>query len=315
MVDENIVKYIKEGKRRGFSASLLKQKLAQGGFDKREVDKAMMMMSGKSNLPKQRIIKPKEFPGSEHSGSRWMKVAGICGMILFSLGLLAFIISFFAQIFPVGLQELSLGGGPDIDSDRLGPTLLIISGIIMLVLITLATIYWTGFIKMGKHVKSKLLKVSALLNIIFMFLVIIGSISLILYVVNLITGSSEGDISGLLGAIQTMLLILRVVLLLMLGGGISVLLFSIAMLRVKDIKFSKLAGGFYVFVAVYGLMLAAWFNLQLFSPGLVLNATGFLLNFGLFIAHPAVGIVTNIIGLAAIFFGSLSLFDASGKYE
>jgi len=311
MVDENIVKYIKEGKRRGFSVNLLKQKLAQGGFDKREVDKAMAMMDGGTNLPKQRVMKPKDFPGTENSGSRWMKVAGICGMILFSLGLLGFIISFFAQIFPVGFQELLIGGASSVDSEKFAASFLIIGGIILLVLLTLVTIYWTGFIKMGKSIKSKLLKVSAWLIIIFMFAVIIGFISLILYIYSLSKSSSP----DLLGALQTMLLILRITLLAALGGGISLFLFSIAMLKVKEIKFAKIAGGFYVLVAIYGLMFVGLYNFLLFFPEFLLSAIGFLLKLGLFVAHPAVRIATNVIGLAAIFFGSLSLFDASKKYE
>jgi hypothetical protein len=41
MVNPEIVKYLQEGKARGFSVQLLKQKLLEGGFDGREVDEAI----------------------------------------------------------------------------------------------------------------------------------------------------------------------------------------------------------------------------------------------------------------------------------
>jgi len=44
MVNQNIVKYLKEGVRRGFKIPLLRQKLLEGGFKKKNIDEAVMFV-------------------------------------------------------------------------------------------------------------------------------------------------------------------------------------------------------------------------------------------------------------------------------
>ncbi len=44
MVNQEIVTYLKEGKKRGFSEDVLKKKLLDGGFDAKEVDDAIRLM-------------------------------------------------------------------------------------------------------------------------------------------------------------------------------------------------------------------------------------------------------------------------------
>ncbi|MBU0907175.1 MAG: hypothetical protein KKD18_01390 [Nanoarchaeota archaeon] len=57
MVNQDIVKYLEEGKKRGFSIQLLKKKLLEGGFQERDIDEAISAMAipadqsaGKINL-------------------------------------------------------------------------------------------------------------------------------------------------------------------------------------------------------------------------------------------------------------------------
>ena len=44
MVNQEIVTYLKEGKKRGFSEDVLKKKLLDGGFNAKEIDEATKLM-------------------------------------------------------------------------------------------------------------------------------------------------------------------------------------------------------------------------------------------------------------------------------
>ena len=46
MMDQEIAKYLREGKKRGFSDDILKKKLIDGGFNVKEVSEAMQSMEG-----------------------------------------------------------------------------------------------------------------------------------------------------------------------------------------------------------------------------------------------------------------------------
>ena len=52
MVNQGLVNYLKEGKRRGFTVARLKQELVKGGFSSREIDDAINSVSGETIKPK-----------------------------------------------------------------------------------------------------------------------------------------------------------------------------------------------------------------------------------------------------------------------
>lgn len=55
MVNQDIVNYLEEGKRRGFSVQLLKKKLVEGGFQEKDIDEAIAAMSAPMNKPSDKI--------------------------------------------------------------------------------------------------------------------------------------------------------------------------------------------------------------------------------------------------------------------
>lgn len=53
MANQDVVNYLKEGKKRGFGLDILKQKLIEGGFSEKDVDEAVNELEKKElpNLP------------------------------------------------------------------------------------------------------------------------------------------------------------------------------------------------------------------------------------------------------------------------
>mgnify|MGYP001558107274 CR=1 FL=1 len=92
MVNQSIVNYLSEGKRRGFAVNLLKQKLLEGGFNHAEVNEAIAIVESKIIPPQisnSRYGEPVNFKVS--SGIKWMKIAGIIGFVFATLTLLSII--------------------------------------------------------------------------------------------------------------------------------------------------------------------------------------------------------------------------------
>ncbi len=126
MVNQEIVKWLVEAKRRGFSTPLLRKKLLESGFPEKDVDDAIAMIE-KPSMPQQNIPKkidlfdksyqstptlgqgtqerkPFSYPTQSafgqkapaeqnietalhRGGGRWMKIAGIMGIILLVINL------------------------------------------------------------------------------------------------------------------------------------------------------------------------------------------------------------------------------------
>ena len=67
MVNKDVVNYLKEGKKRGFSFQLLKQKLLEGGFEDKEISEAIAELNGiesanLQNAPVQQLAQQKVTP-------------------------------------------------------------------------------------------------------------------------------------------------------------------------------------------------------------------------------------------------------------
>jgi len=316
-VDKNIAKYIREGKRRGFSVNLLRRKLLEGGFNEKDINQALGSLKGAKidhvggpmpKLPKQRVLSSKDLDGRESTGSRVMRRAGISGMILFFLGLLGFIASLLTVIPFLfsdggstisGFQEVF-----DFGSSGSGLSLIlpIISVLLFLVTSILWLLFWTGFVGMGKRTKSKNLELSAKLIIVF------GGLSILSYLAIFVVGLSASGV-------QIISIIMKVAALFLLFSVISLIYFSIYLIKEKSIKYARLSGILFLVVSFFASIAALFYGLLLFFPDLILSLTGVLLSFALVLANPATGLFISITVLAAILFGSLSLFNASKEFE
>src|SRR3989344_1612487 len=109
MVNADILNYLKEGKKRGFTLNILKQKLIEGGFDEKDVNEATMELqkseftqpsqptlpsmnssfSQTSSLTNQTASQTNNRQPMSSKGAAWLKISGILG-----IALLAFITIF-----------------------------------------------------------------------------------------------------------------------------------------------------------------------------------------------------------------------------
>jgi len=60
MVNEDIVKYLKEGKKRGIALAALKKKLSVGGFDPKDIEEAANSLGGKAKVVASKTVKKVE---------------------------------------------------------------------------------------------------------------------------------------------------------------------------------------------------------------------------------------------------------------
>jgi len=323
MVNDVILKYFKDNRVK-HSVEDLKKGALKGGYLEKDIDEAIALSVSKVDTPK---IKSESVgavvsgDGGKVSGKKYMKFAGILGIVFLVLGVLNFIVGFFGvELFATSSTIMS-----------------VIMIVVAFVLIVLVCYYFYGFIKMGKVVESKLLRVSAMMNIILIitiFVLAVVSIVWTIFVTTMMsnglsgatsefdaiadsTGTMTGNaIAGGLGMTMSgwFFLVLGIFFLFILFVFLARLLFSIALIKVgKTIKFARIAG-------ILGLVLLA---VAIISYGFqIYMAMNFFSLAGTFLANLWfldflfwVGIAVSIVGFVMLLLESLALFDASKKFE
>lgn len=307
MVNQDIVNYLREGIKRGFSVGLLRQKLLEGGFQERDVSDAINSMSAAAspksvmvnNKPSENkpLIKKEEKPVVTDSEGKkkikWMKVGAWCGvgLIVFSF-IYSLLISFFSE--SIGTNLL----------------LLVVMGVISL---ALSFVYYYGFIQLGNRSQDKLLKISAIIMIVTIFLIPVAMYLLSNAITSLSTdgGSGGGLAIAAMGLVGLLLLV-------------SQIMFSIGLIKVgKDVRFSKGAGFLNL---IFGILLFVITLIFIFSIGTITNlvidsVSGGAISEGL--AGAGVVLVILALGtllaflmkLIAMILEIFTLFEASNRFE
>lgn len=315
MIDQGVVNFIKEGKRRGFSVNLLKQKLLERGFNERDVDEAIKVTeiagSVTVNNKKPQAIGPQKTIDSSFqtnkqsfSGTRWMKIASWCGVLLL---IFSFLFSFFNSFFPSFFENI------------------LISAIILVIFGVLIFFYYFGFVKLGKSSDSKLLRIAAIMIIALLLAGIVSLIVLYLTIASAIDSLIVGT-SGLnLGAAAiTVLVILALIILLCI---VSHVLFAIGLIKAgKKVRFAKAAGVLNIIAIIFfgliilGVVAFAMSSLQTIMESVVTgsgeNALDLIASAGMIFLVLLLGaIVASLLKLSAFILEILALFNGSKNFE
>ncbi|MBU0466668.1 MAG: hypothetical protein KJ600_02375 [Nanoarchaeota archaeon] len=317
MVNEKVVNYLVEGKKKGFSIQLLKKKLLEGGFNENDVDEAIAVVEKKQVVqqplqspalqtakPQQGVNSISQSVGINKAGAggiKWIKIAGIVGIVLLILNIFLTTLNFAAKSFVNSLLANQ-----------------IIFLIFLVVFILLFFFYYFGFVKVGKFVGEKFLKLGAWFIIIFMFLCIV---LIIVAGIVVFPQAVSASVDGSLESFKTVFLILGVssVILWMLVV-IGYLLFSIGLIKAgRQVRFAKVAGilNICVFVAgiafIVGMIILIYSLLNAFSVGMGVIALSGIETVASLAVYSAIGIY--VLWMVSSVFGILALFDASKKFE
>ena len=297
MVNDVVMTYIEKNERK-FPMKDILAKILSKGYSKEDFDEALDVLKKKEIvLDKDVELKQKvgfrEPVSRKKGGLKWMKIAGIIGMVFFVLMFLNFVLGVL-----VGVDvSNSIGGW-------------IMLGLLA-VLIVLTCFYFYGFIRMGKSVDSKLLRGAAIMNIVSVLLFVALMVFMIIITWMMFSTISSGlsDGVGFGGNFETwayLFYLFGVVTLV--SVFVSRVLFSISLIRVrKKVGFLLIAGVLGLIVAVLLLVL---YGISIY---LAMNPFGFLVSIDSFIEYLAMGF--GVLSMIMILFESLSLFNSSKKFE
>lgn len=235
----------------------------------------------------------------------WMKIAGIFGFIIL-----------FILILQIVYNALSSAG------ISLG---FLENGIFMISLTSINflsfLLFYFGFVKLGKYAGSKLLKVSALMIIIFEFVFIALVVVLWLVVAKTISGGVRGisgmaigDFGGVSGAslgggLSLIWIILPLILFLIIA--VTYILFSIGLIKISDnVRFAKISGVLNLVSIIIGILVFGGLILiSILNPSFIISLDS---NMWLLII---VSGLLSLLGLLTILFESLCLLNASNQFD
>jgi hypothetical protein len=241
--------------------------------------------------------------GGRAGGMMWMRFAGILGIVFLVLGIAGFVMSFFTM--------------PKISGSVAVWSVIIIS----FVLFVLFEFYLFGFFKMGQKANSKMLRVSSLIYIISLIAFLLIAVLSVFYLIDFVEtgpasliGSPNFGPSGM-----PSLFTWQVVFILGLLGFWFLVrgLFSLSLLFVRlKVKFSLAAAtlgiiftlvlfgtwGYVIYLLANPIKIIMMLVELLFNPG--------ALSFYVWLFR---GVF--VLGLVVLLFETLSLFNASKKFE
>ncbi|MAH45703.1 hypothetical protein CMI37_07725 [Candidatus Pacearchaeota archaeon] len=356
MVNKVVLNYLKKYKGK-YDILDLKKKLLASGYPKKDVQEAVRLVTlkevpevvdkKKAGVKKQAFVRKerdvikkdegavrKEMPlrkevvegkrqavksGVPRRGFKWMKLAGILGLVLLVLSLVSVVLSLVSVDIPVDNAIVSI----------------IISVVFFLVVL----FFFFGFVKLGKHTSCKLLKFSSW---VLFGLIILGFILMIVSIVLSFTSMNSAVLAGLTGravdvnmmggmegtdgfggldissldlGIDSLFSATGIIALVIFVFIIVVLfLFYISLLKIREqVKFAKISGILGLVLMIGSVLLFGGFLVMIF-----LNPLGILaiiLNPMYSMILMIVSLVFGVVSLALLLFKSLMLFNASKKFE
>lgn len=351
MVYQDIVKYLEEGKRRGFSIQLLKRKLLEGGFSEKEIDDAIAAMDVPAFADKPQFKQPSEekMPvtqmqqfrqgsgnqeglGSSDSKPRTFaqplqgiqqkqemplaekkieRVKGGEGKWMMIGGVLGIIL----VVLMLGGIVLNFLAAYFLMNLLEGNSLTTL--IISIVLVLVYSLYSFAFVRLGKNTNQRMLVMGSWFSIIPVILYLILGVVAGLFVYEQAINFFNG--SGSEGSYQIMFMILAILwVVALLLHVIGIILTAIGMLKIgKDVKLMNVSGLINIVVFVCGLGFLAGIIIFVYS---VLNAFSIATSGTLAILDDANIAIYSLIGFMAIksigiIFEVIGLFNASKKFE
>lgn len=315
MVNYDIVRYLEEGSQSGFGLELLKNKLLESGFSEEDVNAAVEEINRK-RLNANVSSFNTQTSNKNYSGVVIMKVAAIVGIVL---ALYSLIIIILALIPSLSLSLIKL----------ISQNLNVYLFISFILLIT----FYLGFVYLGRNLESRLLMTCSFVIIIF----IVFGLGLAFYgflKANEDRGLYAGDLSGFAVSqfgendlsrfgfedyeVQVQdssegRAIFYIVVGILLVFLINYILFSVALIRIKDVRFVRVAGIFnLVLISACIILYSYLIYILLTNPFSMLFLLGYLISNPWLITTIRVGI--GFLGLLSLLFGSLALFSAAKKF-
>jgi len=327
MVNDVVLSYIEKHKGE-FPMKDIRAKILSRGYSKEDVDEAVKVLGQKKEVVLEKGVNPKKNivlreSGGRKKGFKWMKMAGVIGLVFFVLAFVSFVL---------GLFEISVSSVVISAYVMIG---------IMIVLLVMLFFYFYGFLRMGRSVDSKLLRVASVMNIIMIVLIVISIVVMTVIMGILLRGMIDSVPVGLSGGFDdfgniavTMptgnvvggsvfpwwaILVIVLYIGFIIFSILARLLFSIALVRVrKKVGFSLLAGIFGLAALVLGLVSV---GMSFYYVYYISNVVGALVN--PFVSSPLwmvytivwSGIIASVSGVVALLFESLSLLSGSKKFE
>ncbi len=332
MTNEEVIKYLMDGQKRGYAFEMLKRNLLNGGFSENEINEALIAANQRKELERglmtNKDISPELGQGlmtnkntsplkdshERYYGVKWMKVAGIMGIIF-----LIMIVIFYLGIYIPKILEM----WASINATKTANI------IIMVVLLCMNFLFFFGFFRLGKFSESGIVKASSLGIIIFLFLGVVGSILVGMFLSeeskNMVPSlapesdftssfNGSGGASFASNINSEIKLVYVLILAYLLLNVIFFGLLGIGLIKLKDdLKLPAASGiiflistGFGLSIFVYGIYLAILIysnspNIsELFRVTLVMGISLYVFIFNT---------------LYLLLFGSLTMFEASKKYE
>jgi len=284
---EDIVNWLKEGQKRGYTLDMLRDRLLERNIDAGLINAAVREISSEK-----KILRPDISPGFKKMGkTRWMRVAAIIGLIFFILGILGEISGFIFGEQAAGVSYQLTGAWS------------IVGILIMLVVIVLIELYLFGFVKMGQRTESRALTFSSWTMIIlvplFIIVTIVGGI---LTIAALRTGFNTFSyvMVGLIGLLLILGLIMKFV-------------FSLGLIKAGGrVKFAKAAGIFGVIAVILSVISIGFAIYFVMNPSVFL---AFVFSESMPMVNLVYQIVTYLVMDFVFLFEILALFDASKKFE
>lgn len=244
MVNQTLVNYLKEYSAK-YPLDSLKQKIISSGYSEKDFDEAVSSL----NLS----------PAPENKKIKWMKIAGISGIIP------ALIIAVFLILSLIGTNNL------------------IYQLALLAVLILSYFLFIFGFVVLGRKTQSKLLIFSSWSQIVMLALIIIGAIAsffmLKTFLLGIFSGAPLTDMSSLMAQLSSKIIIFAIVLGIFALFAIinQILFYSGLIIAGRQIKFAKLAGIFGLILLVSSAVPFLFKNLEVLSllPS-ILSLLGFI---------------------------------------
>jgi hypothetical protein len=309
MVNEVVLNYLKENLGK-YSQQDLKNKILSGGYSEGEYNEALNLVNSPQPSVETKIDSP--FVREDKEGFKWIRFAGISGIIIFVLMVFLMVFSFVYNFQKIYSHE-----------NKINLLAFMLYFVIIIALQIFTSFFIYGFVKIAINTESKILKFSSL---VFFALAIFSIMCLILFSIwvfvdpqiMMITGSAIAEnVSNPvnleysyqysrnawsffgLSSVMWILLIL--------------IFFFIGLLKIeKKVKYAKISGILGLTWILFSIILfiVMLFILPLITP-LILSGN---LNF-LVIIFWILGGIYSLLVIADFIFLILSLFDASEKFE
>jgi len=165
VVNDIVFNYLKDNREK-YGLEELKKQVISRGYSEADCNEAIKKLDSES----EDLVPHLESKGGKIEGVKWIKFAAIIGCVF--VGLMA--LGFIAELFDI--------------SPSLGSINIWVQILLTLFFMVLLGFYFFGFFKIGQKVESKWVRVSSIINIIFIALAAIIFIVLVFYVQNLVSG-------------------------------------------------------------------------------------------------------------------------------